>query len=863
MPYREEFLKKLQQLREYKDSWENDQQHALLMKNVLPAREISYQLGRFMLVLNNSSELFGGKDKFNAFMEKHADILPTKRFPHIETTHDHAQVRIGEADYEKILDALDEEFKDRPEVLEDLFFKKASPDYKKINHPLSNLVDNIKKDVDTLYEDENDKAVLKEALDYANGEIVEKLGPNLVDNAVDANANLRRLKAHKEFDAFVKEKGLDSNKIKNQTSLIATISAGVDNHPENFVTFKPFRDMGLNYDEDYKNKLLQLDELLQQEGLLTEAHGGESGFKEYGLADYFRKNYALKRALTDYANLTDEQRQEKKEALTHIKVLTDEVKDVTAKYEKVFDFIEKNFDLENIALCGNVYSGRAQTVENGDIVNWKPNLPPKFDFEKTPAVIFLSGFTQLKASAQAFGAPIKDYLDHPDQAYLAGAKKFGEAEDRKYYLPPSEENTLGKRMAHMFYHSAMAYDEIPGIAMMGGRGMEFLYNTSPESKDTMGNVITSSIVMDFAKLYNRSPELYFGYDSDPDIDTMKNIFVAGDDVDKLYKLSPKYVNDDCEFDPAVKDYAAAVKAHGNTPIAEEYRRIIKAMQDCFEEEEEMSNHPEIYLKAPKDHMIHFSRGAVVAAGRQYFMDYLRENSLSITSVEDEELREEISDFIVNPLQTFNDNHYEFPEDGVEDPKDIQDGYESAWKKYGKKHAEAFAEKFEENNHKPNGYNAGKDIPTILRDNRGGWWERFRGTTSQQYRTLQKAAEASTDPESATYGDKEAMYVAAKAYRAYKLPEGRTFASLSKTAKKRVEFCDSIIAAYEQEKAARVAANNPVAPNNNIIHNDINQNDFQHQLENDLGPKENKAVKAVEDIQEAATKKEELEDSATV
>ena len=168
------------------------------------------------------------------------------------------------------------------------------------------------------------------------------------------------------------------------------------------------------------------------------------------------------------------------------------------------------------------------------------------------------------------------------------------------------------------------------------------------------------------------------------------------------------------------------------------------------------------------------------------------------------------------------------------------------------------EKFEQNNHKPNGYNVGKDIETILQDNRGGWWERFRGTTSKQYQALAKAA----DPYGPVKGDKEAMYHCAKAYRAYKLPEGRRFESLSKTAKKRIEFCDSIINAYEQEKAAEVAANNPAPANEaegNII---IDQNDFQNQLQDDIGPKEIKDEK-VEDINEEAEEKVVSEDSATV
>ena len=106
-----------------------------------------------------------------------------------------------------------------------------------------------------------------------------------------------------------------------------------------------------------------------------------------------------------------------------------------------------------------------------------------------------------------------------------------------------------------------------------------------------------------------------------------------------------------------------------------------------------------------------------------------------------------------------------------------------------------------------------------------------------------------------------MYRCAKAYRAYKLPEGRNFESLSKTAKKRIEFCDSIINAYEQEKAPELAANNP-APAEQAPDNTIDQNDFQNQLQNDLGPKEVKEAKVTE-INEESAKKSAPEEEATV
>ena len=76
-----------------------------------------------------------------------------------------------------------------------------------------------------------------------------------------------------------------------------------------------------------------------------------------------------------------------------------------------------------------------------------------------------------------------------------------------------------------------------------------------------------------------------------------------------------------------------------------------------------------------------------------------------------------------------------------------------------------------------------------------------------------------------------------------MPQGVTYEQLSKTAKKRIEFCDSIIKAYEADKREKEAANNPqpVVENNNII-----QDDFQNQLQNDIAPKHVKVINKVED-----------------
>ena len=228
-----------------------------------------------------------------------------------------------------------------------------------------------------------------------------------------------------------------------------------------------------------------------------------------------------------------------------------------------------------------------------------------------------------------------------------------------------------------------------------------------------------------------------------------------------------------------------------------------------------------------------SLGTLLAAGREYFIDYLKENNLSIASIEDPKLREEVTNFLTNPLTALSPKYIKEKDYGPDKKQNIVRALHAAGAK-NREEARSFFQAFNAHNQKPHGYNVGKTFPTIVSDNKGGFWERLRGLTSKEYTVLQNVAKATSDPNNPCFGDKKALYVAAKAYREYKLPEGVEFASLSKTGKKRVEFCDAIIDAYEEEmrKKALEEMPQPVMVDNNIP---VNQEDFQAQLGNDLDP----------------------------
>ena len=832
MGYKEEMLKKIEAIKEYEKLRVSNPEEAYKFKNQFQVREIYAHVSRFLKGFNAGKDgIFPDKATYDKFISEHEGLLKGKGIPRVEDAT-YGRYEIPDVDFAAIFDAIEKDAGISVETLENAY-KKDDPSTRAKWHPLDKKITDIKKEVGALF-DENTAKEIKESLDYANEELIAKTGVDVLEDATKYNSNYPGLNAAKEFKAFVKEKGLDENVVVNKAMGEASISGGAY-HESNFPIYKPFLKMDIKFDEDFKKKLIGLNDLLKQEGLLQQAAGGESGTKEYGLVDYFQKNYQLKTAILDQAKMNSEA--DKKNNIQKINRLAKETKEVSDKYDKIFAYIEKNFDVENMYLPGNLYSGRPSDVTDGNLDPWRPNLPPKYDFENTPKVIFLNGFNQLKAACQIGDVSLEDYLENPTEAYLKGAEKASKISDARYYLPRSEENTLGKRLARTFVGEDGAYPHLAGHGMIGGRAIEFLTATDPNKENKTANIIIGSINTDFSEIYDHSPSKYFGSAYDPEVDNIKNLFAFADKEDDLYKVSSHYHNKDAEKVGINEQYKDVLKEKKDVPVAQEYRRIMDAMQDFARERKYMFEHEEQFTTNKPGEvsggLVTYSISALLYSGREYFLDYMKENNLSLASIPNEKLREEVTNFITDPVGMLDKNVAENDLD-PESIEDIKSNYRSMYKSYNLPSAKTFFEKFNECNNKPNGRNVGKSFTKIVSDNKGSWWERLRGKTSKEYTALQKIAKEACKPGSQCYGDEKALYIAAKAYKDYKMPEGTAFERLSGTAKKRVEFCDSIIDAY-QANHPELNAQNEIAPevNNNVI----DQNEFQNQIQKDLNPQQ--------------------------
>ena len=841
MGYKQELLQKIQNIKNFVKERNENLEEAMKVDRLIKLYEDVAHVENFFGHFNSTKyavDTFGSVEKQREFMAKNQALFQGNEVPKIHSPNQKAEIEIPNVDFEAVINAIEQNTILDETGLEEIY-KKEDPNIRAYNLPMTNLVNNIKADADALF-DTDMAAQIKASLDYANGEMVEKMGPNLVDSAIDSNSVVPMIKSVEGFNDFVKSKGLDEHTIVNHNGNFLIISADILAQPGNATVYKPFLKMPVNVPQSYQEKIATLNNMIAEEGLLQEAAGGEAGQKEYGLADYFAKQRTLKKALTDHAKLKTEE--EKRQSLTNIDRLAKETQEISARYDRVFNYIKENFDLDNISLNGNIYSGRPSQVENGDLENWYPNLPPRYDFENAKAAVFLSGFTQLKAACQQGNVTVEEYLADPAKAYLKAAENIGNQEDQKYFIPRGQENPLGKRIARAIAHPADAYNTLSGYGLVGGRGMEFVTNTIPDKENQVNNTIVTNIVKEYNVLYNHHPDRLFGNQFEPDIASIKNLFALGDQEDNLYKLSNSYRDKEGNLIPGGGPaYDQALKS--NVPLDQKYQNLMTTFKDFVLERKYMDDHLDQFAGRDRDgdlaELNSHSLATMLVAGREYFEDYMLANNLSIASIQDDALREEVTSFMIDPVGTVMNKYVKADDLATESYGEVKHNFRAVYSGLHSEESQDFFQKFNQFNQKPNGYNTGKTFTKCLDDNKGSWWERFRKKTSKQYNTLQRIAREAARENGNIPGDNKALYSAAIAYKNYKMPEGgRTFNQLNSTEKRRIEFCDSIIEAYQAQKReaeAQREANQVQAENNQPVQDNNVQVDFQNQLNQDLDP----------------------------
>ena len=213
MGYKESLLQQIKVLREYQELRQKNIDEAYKIENIVKVAEASHQVGNFFSSLNKRKlEVFGGDDGYRDFVTRNQQLLQGNKFPEIKY-NEYGQLTLPDVDYGAILNLVEKEGIAQEAYLEDLY-KQADSKYKEYGHPMTEIVHAIKEDADH-YFDEAVASEIKASLDYADGEMIEKTGENLLEKAFTISSNLPGLKASAGFVDYVKSQGMDENVIVN------------------------------------------------------------------------------------------------------------------------------------------------------------------------------------------------------------------------------------------------------------------------------------------------------------------------------------------------------------------------------------------------------------------------------------------------------------------------------------------------------------------------------------------------------------------------------------------------------------------------------------------------------------------------
>lgn len=688
-------------------------------------------------------------------------------------------------DYETLLNHVEES------VSKDIIDKiindyNASKDYiKPVKKPLEPYVKDIITDMNNIKgmsQDERDTAT--KYLNYVKDMLVEKQNNNM-DKLIDLVSQKRNAIADGKLESWANKNGIDGYKAgvyDGKHEHVITISNSSKQEKE---LFKPVLDMKVKYSDEYKNKILNLEKFLNDKSVLAEAQAGETGFKEYGFMAYFNSASKINKLVDNQLKLNTDK--EKVENLYKICAEANKLQKIEKEYEDILSYIKDNFNLDDVSLSTNIYSGR-QTSFSGNLSAFKPTLPEKWDNENAPYGVILNGFIQLKALAFAANTTIEDILNDPIGEFISGAKYNLDklTDDNSIKV---NEASLGKRMANTLVLSRMFYtptfDYLTSI-----RGIEFINNQCEENEQNYDNICATSIGVTYAKNFFMESTTLFGSGVDTDIDSLKNLFAFGNDIDNLFSLSNNYPHDLNKKGVIGSAYNAQVKSRGILNPVRECRNILETCKDFY-------NEYKVLLNKNPNNDCNINPGAIILAGKEYFKDFLLKNNINPLDIKDDKERKEVLDFLKEPFDVFK-NKYENNSDfiskkgerGLHKMSELEYSFKECQHEKYERNIEYFTNRISQN--VLNTGNANKNVSEMLEANKGGYLERKFGTTSKEYSALRDAVEASLDEYSSSYGDFSMPKYYAEKYLAYKLPEGTNFDNLKPNEKRRVEFCRSII-----------------------------------------------------------------------
>ena len=798
--------KHLDYINNFQKAQENDYLKATTFNNLYNVRLNIEYINGLLNKINTTPNIFPSNYEFPDSFKEAKELTKNDKFSVI-TLNSHGYVDGLPDNFIEILNDLEEGMnKDELTKLVNNFKDYKPKMLDEARHPYDDLVKETKKEIDKLDISIEKKKEYSDALDIANKYIVEKQNGDEVDKVIDILSETREKYAKENIEDFLDRNDADSSELMDYVDK--------DNRTLNFVVTKarpqelliPLLKNKTSISPDFKNKLLELDKIIDETKLYESLEAGETGNKQYGFNTFFSKAKEVNNLLATHNKLTTNE--EKIANLEAISKKTNELEEIVTKYDNVLGYIEKNFDIDKISLPANIYSGRIHDFQ--DPLKFSPNLIGKWDNEKAPYGVILSGYIQLKETCRQAKIPFEEFLNDPAKAYLKGAKDFVKEEDEFHLIKASEENNLGKRMAHILVMDNRAYSmKMDGYRSLA-RGIEFLNNVDSFNNETIDNITNSTIHTTLVSVYNHSNFILFG-DDEPDYDSIKNLFALGNKTDNLFEVSTHYVDDNFKVGEFAKKYDSEILSLKQVNPVNEIGRIMDTMKSFIDEknilmandgEKAVSGGASLGFVEQKP-----STAQLFIGSKKYFQDYLVKNNINISSFNSKQ-QKEILEFLSDPLKAF-EKKYNNDLALKNEINSIKKEYKEEWDKEYNRSAIQMNSLFNKTNDERESINRGKDINKILSDNKGGFLQRRFGKKSNEYKAVEKIAKEAFDPKSPSYGDYVSVKAYAQKYIDYKLPHGENENNLDSLSKKKVDFCRSLIDTCNKVEGIDKEMNEPV------------------------------------------------------
>jgi hypothetical protein len=750
-------------------------------------------------------------------------------------------------DYEKILNKFEASLNEEQiEAICEQFEQTKEKLFAKETHIYEQKIKDIKEEINLFPDNlitENEKKEIIKSLDFASDILIKKNGEHYHDKVIDIASKGRDIEAKKYEGQFIEKNNVSLDNLSELDKEQGITHVSPDDDKRNQL-LKTFLNKKVTLSNDFKQKMLSLDRLVKENNILNNVVYGESAFKEYGFIDWFNKARELKDELNNYISSNETDPNKRIESLKNVSRVSNELKNITEKYNNVLDYIKDNFDLNKASLPTNIYSGRNKNT-NDDVNFYFPDLPLPFDGENAPYGSILNGYSQIKAICNKGNITLEEFLNDPVDSFLNICKNEVEGIDNKLILS-KDDNSLGKRMAHILIQPEKAYATISGL-VNSTKCFDIINKMTDLDENTYDNMILTTIASHYISPLDHSNELMFG-SFDVGSKNLKNLFALGDNEDNLFALSTKYLDKDFNYTDINAKYNQKINSLRNADPNLECTRIINILSDYFIERKNMYDDMAVGegLNDP------FKSGSIFSAAKEYFQDYLYENNIDLNKIRNNEVKKRLIDFVKNPVavfaKEFNSERDIFVAKHHEDFDEFNAHFASAWDVLHKKEASEFVANFTEINSQGHGYNKGKKIETILNDNKGGIWERFIArSTSDEYKSLVDAITEATDKDSVRFGDLGPVKFYAKKYLEYKL-RNKTINDISTVGKKRVEFCKTILKAFDElDDKYEIKINEPLVDlKSPLVKNDeIKEEEFQNKIKEHIEEKEEDIIEIKE------------------